>query len=159
MSGDRIKLGFRASLNLPAFEAFKEHYPDQIASHQDRLYNLNSRHWFLLTSIQYAINNCCRYRKDPGRDSWNIMENLAGIGDCEDFVFTKRALAAEAGFALSTLSPVICSTSDNKDHMILVHHADEDYMFDNIVGTIMPIANVPYKLRYILIADNWVMIL
>lgn len=150
--------GFKANLRLPAFDRFKLRYPDQIASQQEeaRLTNLDERDWFLVTCIQNAINNCCRYMKDPDRDEWRIFDNLADTGDCEDFVFTKRALLQLAGYSLAAMCPVICTTNIREvPHMVLLIRADGDFIMDNIIPQILPVNQVAYKLKYILVHNQW----
>lgn len=150
--------GFRANLRLPAFDRFKLKYPDQIASQQEeiRLTNLDERDWFLVTCIQNAINNCCRYMKDPDRDEWRILDNLADTGDCEDFVFTKRALLALAGYSLAAVCPVICTTNIREvPHMVLLIRANGDFIVDNIIPQILPVNQVAYKLKYMLVHNQW----
>lgn len=150
--------GFKANLRLPAFGRFKLQYPDQIATVHDapQLTNLDDRDWFILTCIQNAINNCNRYVKDEGRDSWKIFDNLSDKGDCEDFVFTKRALAARVGFSLAAMCPIICTTNIREiPHMVLLIRANGDYVMDNLIPQIMPLNEVPYKMKYILVHSQW----
>lgn len=153
-----ITPAFKANLRLPAFERFKLKYPNQIASHQEepRLVRLDERDWFLIACIQNAVNNCCRYMKDPERDCWEIFNNLADTGDCEDFVFTKRSLLELAGYSLAAVCPVICTTNIREvPHMVLLIRANGDFVLDNLIPQIMPLNEVPYKLKYILVHNQW----
>ncbi len=159
-----LKPGFAMSQRLPQFDEFKARYPNQIASEfEEERFNPSPDDWFLITSIHYAINNCCDYKNDPGVDYWHIMNNLADSGDCEDFVFTKRFLIDKAGFSLNCFVPVICDISapytnrtEGRTHMVLcIRTINGDFISDNIVKPIQEIDHFNYKYRYMLINDTW----
>lgn len=153
-----LKPGFAMSQRLPQFDDFKARYPDQIASKfEEERFNPSDADWFLITSIHYAINDCCAYQTDMDKDFWRIMINLADTGDCEDFVFTKRFLIDKTGFSLNCFVPVICERKLNGDtHMVLcIRTINGDFISDNILKPIMKIDHFNYKYRYMLINDTW----
>ncbi len=141
---------------LPQFKLFKQTYPNQIASeHEEDRLQIGDKDWFLFTCIQYAINSCCRYKKDANKDHWRIMTNLADTGDCEEFVFTKRSLIEDQGYSLRALAPVIC-IANGIGHMVLcIRTTRGDYIADNIIPDIRSVQDVPYKWKYILTGDKW----
>lgn len=150
--------GFKAGIALPQFDEFVNKFPGQLALHNEfRMLSLSSLEWFHILAIHFAVNNCCQYVKDVGRDTWRIMGNLADTGDCEDFVFTKRAMMAQMGLSLAALCPIICETRVRSvPHMVLcVRDKTGDFILDNIVQTIMPVDEAPYTFNYILIEKQW----
>lgn len=151
--------GFKMNQRLSQYDEFKATYPDQIASSSDiKRVPLSKEDWFLISSIQYAINNCCRYRKEY-KDHWRIMLSLADEGDCEDFVFTKRFLLHKAGFSLNAFVPVICERN-GKGHMVLCIRTNEgDFIADNIIKDIRQMAHIRYDYKYILVNDIWQMVM
>lgn len=151
--------GFAMNQKLPQYDEFRATYPYQIARNiAIQRVHLNKADWFLVTCIQYAINNCCRYRKEY-KDYWRIMLSLADEGDCEDIVFTKRFLLHKAGFSLNAFVPVICEYN-GKGHMILCIRTDEgDFIADNIIKDIRKLEDINYKMQYMLISNTWRMVL
>lgn len=161
MNKHMLAAGFEMSQKLPQFEQFKKEYPDQInlIDRQTRM-KLTDRDWFLFTCIQNAVNNCCQYIKDPDKDYWRVMDSLADTGDCEEFVFTKRALCKEAGYDLSALIPIICTTGRHETHMVLCLSTDKgEFIMDNIIPHIASVqamvTRYKYEFKYMLIKHVW----
>jgi predicted transglutaminase-like cysteine proteinase len=94
--------------------------------------------------VNAQVNRSITPRYDPaGRDVWTTN---ASIGDCEDYVLTKRRALIEAGIPASSLRIAYVKTRRGEDHAILVVKSDgRDIVLDNLTGSIKPLNQTGYR--------------
>lgn len=89
----------------------------------------------LLTRINRDVNKAITPRNDPGADKWTLN---ASIGDCEDYVLTKRAALARSGIALGALRIATATTREGIGHAVLIVRTDRgDLVLDNRTNLII----------------------
>lgn len=82
----------------------------------------------LLKSVNLSVNRAIRPRHDRG-DIWSIDVK---VGDCEDYVLTKRDKLIGLGVSPASLRIATAMTPSGIGHAVLVVRTDQgDYVLDN----------------------------
>lgn len=104
--------------------------------------------------VNSQVNRSIRPRNDSGPDVWTLG---ASAGDCEDYVLSKRNALMNAGLPASALRMAHVRTRDGIDHAILIVKTDlEDLVLDNLVGDVVPLNRVSYRIIAVSSADPMV---
>ena len=94
--------------------------------------------------VNARVNRSIRPRHDSGADIWSIN---VSVGDCEDYVLTKRHALIAAGLPPSALRIGYVKTRAGEGHAILIIKTDShDLVLDNLVGNIRPLSQTGYRL-------------
>jgi len=89
----------------------------------------------LLSDVNRGVNSAIVGVNDVG-DQWNI--NTA-VGDCEEYVLTKRFQLEAAGLPIGALRIVTARTFEGVGHAVLVVRTDQgDLVLDNLNNTVKP---------------------
>jgi len=94
--------------------------------------------------VNAQVNRSIRPKYDPsGQDVWTTN---ASVGDCEDYVLTKRRALIKAGIPASSLRIAYVKTRRGEDHAILVVKSNgRDIVLDNLTGSIRPLSQTGYR--------------
>lgn len=104
--------------------------------------------------VNSQVNRSIRPRNDPGPDVWTLG---ATAGDCEDYVLSKRNALMNAGLPSSALRLAHVRTREGIDHAILIVKTDlDDLVLDNLVGDVLPLSKVSYRILAVSSADPMV---
>ncbi|AHC30567.1 periplasmic protein [Rhizobium phage vB_RleS_L338C] len=77
-------------------------------------------------------------------ESWDLYPKL---GDCDDFVMTKRDVLIKMGYPVSAFRLYVVETGSRELHLVLVVSTDKgDLVLDNLKQTIVPLQASGYTL-------------
>lgn len=106
-----------------------------------------------IARINSQVNRAIRPQNDRAGDIWTVG---ASVGDCEDYVLSKRRALIKAGLPPSSLR-IAYVKAQGIDHAILVVKTDvTDLVLDNLASNIVPLRNTGYRLIAISSADPMV---
>lgn len=105
---------------------------------------LSSARAALLMKVNKDTNARVRYRRDPGRDVWQIGGRE---GDCEDIAIRKLAVLTQThGLPRSALTLSACRLDGGLGHAVLLVHSDQGvYVMDNLTPRVAPWKALPYS--------------
>ena len=93
----------------------------------------------LLAKVNRDINSAITPRNDAGVDKWTLN---ASIGDCEDYVLSKRSVLARAGIDVGALRIATATTFGGVGHAVLIVKTDKgEFVLDNRTNTIKRMEN------------------
>lgn len=90
-----------------------------------------------LSLVNISINRAITPGKDRlGTDTWSL--NVA-VGDCEDYVVTKRSALTRAGIPAGALRIATAMTPSSQGHAVLIVKTTKgDLVLDNLTDAILP---------------------
>lgn len=107
-----------------------------------------------ITRINAQVNGAIRPQNDRGGDIWTVG---ASVGDCEDYVLSKRRALINAGFPPSALRIAYVKAPMGVDHAILIIKTDvTDLVLDNLVPSVLSLQETRYRLLAVSTADPMV---
>jgi len=87
-----------------------------------------------LNAVNRNVNAAIVPKNDVGVDKWTLN---ASIGDCEDYVLSKRSLLVKAGIAAGALRIATATTSRGEGHAVLIVRTDRgEFVLDNRTNAI-----------------------
>jgi len=87
-----------------------------------------------LNAVNKDVNAAIIPKNDVGVDKWTLNAN---IGDCEDYVLSKRSLLVKAGIAAGALRIATATTSRGEGHAVLIVRTDRgEFVLDNRTNAI-----------------------
>jgi len=88
----------------------------------------------LASQVNSRVNRSIRARNDRGPDTWTLN---ARVGDCEDYVLSKRSMLVKAGVPSGALRIATATTSRGIGHAVLVIRTNRgDFVLDNRMNSI-----------------------
>ncbi len=115
----------------------------------------NFRFMKKLNKINKDVNLAITPQNDIGLDKWSIN---VSVGDCEDYVLTKRSLLIKSGIAAGALRIATATTKEGVGHAVLIVRTTKgDFVLDNLTNAILPWNRVEHSLLAISGSDphNW----
>lgn len=119
--------------------------------------------WSVIREVNTKVNFSVMPRTDMeifGREEVWAYPDVAG--DCEDYVLLKRYMLIERGFSPADLLITVVRKPDGEGHAVLtIRSVDGDYILDNLVDTVKPWHETPYRYLKRQSSDNsgrWVTI-
>ena len=98
----------------------------------------------LLKAVNARVNASIRPKHDGEVDVWSVN---VSVGDCEDYVLTKRHVLIAAGLPPSALRIGYVKTRSGEGNAILIIKADgRDLVLDNLVSAVRPLSQTGYRL-------------
>ncbi len=89
----------------------------------------NFRSMRLIEKVNRDVNAYIAPRNDSNIDRWVLG---AAIGDCEEYVLSKRSILAKSGIALGALRIATATTGQGVGHAVLIVRTEKgDYVLDN----------------------------
>jgi predicted transglutaminase-like cysteine proteinase len=108
-----------------------------------------------IASANASVNRRMKAVDDRGWKNADVWEVGAARGDCEDFALTKRALLQEIGFPSSAVLVAVGRLPRGQMHAVLVVRTTEgDFVLDNLIRAVRPIAAVEYRFEKIQSPDD-----
>lgn len=127
------------------FKVFCLKHPAECRGGGKSSVSLSDDRMAVLKKINVAVNNAIRPANERrGKDVWLLN---ASVGDCEDYVITKRSRLIKMGFPASALRIAYVKTRRGQDHAVLVVRTDRgDYVLDNLTNAIKPFSQSGHRL-------------
>ncbi|MBD8066980.1 transglutaminase-like cysteine peptidase [Devosia sp. PTR5] len=145
---------FAASAAPLGFQLFCLQQPAQCQGGGKSKVTLTSQMLESIRRVNSQINRSIRPRNDPGPDVWTLG---ATSGDCEDYVLSKRHALMNGGLPPSALRMAHVRTREGIDHAVLIVKTDrDDLVLDNLVGDVLPMSKVSYRILAVSSADPMV---
>lgn len=120
------------------FKLFCAKNPSQCTASKQSSVTMTDEVMSKLKRVNSAVNRKIRPRNDRTIDTWTLE---ASYGDCEDYAITKRARLIKEGIPAGALRLAFAKTRKGENHAVLVVRTDKgDYVLDNLVSSIRPIA-------------------
>lgn len=86
------------------------------------------------SQINRKVNRYIRPRNDRGRDIWTLN---ARVGDCEEYILSKRSKLIKAGVPSGALRIATARTRTGEGHAVLIIRTNKgDFVLDNRTNTI-----------------------
>ena len=110
---------------------------------------LNEANWKQILEINYTVNNSVEPLTDD--EIYGVEERWTypgSVGDCEDYVVTKRARLIRMGLPPGALRIAFAKTRSGEGHAVLIVRTTKgDYVLDNRTSAIRPMSQT--GLRFI----------
>ena len=88
----------------------------------------------VVSQINRKVNRTIRPRNDRGRDVWTLN---ARVGDCEEYILSKRSKLIKAGVPSGALRIATARTRSGEGHAVLIIRTNKgDFVLDNRTNTI-----------------------
>ena len=105
--------------------------------------------WQLIVDINVAVNEAITPMDDLSiygiEEFWDYPVN---VGDCEDYVLSKRSALIRQGVSAGALRIAYTHTSRGEPHAVLVVRTSEgDYVLDNLNNTVKTLRASGYNIR------------
>ena len=129
----------------PAWFALLRQHPELDPQHAPlEKMPLTAAHAALLMKVNKEINGRVRYRRDAGKDVWEIGGRE---GDCEDIAIRKLSvLIQDHGLPRGALTLSACRIERGQGHAVLLVHSDRGvYVMDNLTPRVAPWKSLPYR--------------
>lgn len=116
------------------FQIFCLQNPNECKSNSTKKTTYSSNLMRVASQINRKVNRTIRPRNDRGIDKWSLNVR---VGDCEDYVITKRSLLIQAGVPSGSLRIATAVTRTGIPHAVLIIRTNKgDFALDNRTNTI-----------------------
>lgn len=110
------------------------------ASAQNHAITLTPDRWSELRRVNWSVNRSIKPRSDLETfgqvDYWS---DETDVGDCDDYVMTKRAELIRRGWPSQALLIVLADTEEGERHVVLLAVTDRgDFVLDNRFDQVLP---------------------
>lgn len=126
-----------------AFQLFCLKHPEDCRKSGSNRVVYSAKVKALLANVNTAVNRSIRPRREK-RDVWTLNP---GVGDCDDYVVTKRHRLIDAGLPSSALKVAVVRTRSGEGHAILlVSTSAGEFALDNLRSQIVARNRTGYRI-------------